>query len=298
MEEIKSFIRGVNEITLPLVCGNYILNKLDVRIKAEEVIVFVERMYYDMCLKVLMENKYFNKKEGSLGGVKVLLREKEDFESKTNIKILNTRKVCDSEYYHVLNVKQYLLASEYTEDLRLFDYEKEVLNEYVSSMKQKVENYKFLPVVKGEEKIVKKIYREVIKTTLTTWDEEYPSYEMIEQDVINNELFCLKDEQNNIVGVCFVSNKFEGEEEWKYELKNPFRFARICSLPHLQGFGIATKMLKELIAYVKGLGCDGLRISVYNKNASALKLYDNFGFEKVGECFKYGFDFYLYELRF
>lgn len=298
MKGIQGFIEKINEITLPLIAGSYELNKLDERIEVEEVVIFVERMYYDMCLKLLVEDENFNKRQGTLCGVSVLLREIEDFESKTNIKLLNTRKVCDGEYYHVLNAKQYLKACECMIELRLTESQRKYLTEYVATKKKEVEGYSFFPVEKDEAKKVKDLYREVIKTTLTTWDEEYPSMEMIEADIENKELFCLKDNRGMIKGVCFVSDKFEGEEDWKEKMNKPYRFARICSLPSLQGFGVATKMMKEIIAYAKSRGCDGFRISVYDKNVSALKLYTNFGFNKVGESFKYGFNFYLYELKF
>lgn len=295
---IQKIIEKINEITLPLVAGSYELNKLDDRIEVEEIVIFVESMYYDMCLKLLVEDENFNKKQGTLCGVSVLLREIEDFEAKTSIKLLSTRKVCDSEYYHVLNAKQYLSASECMIELRLTESQRKYLIEYIETMQKEVEGYKFLPVEKGEEKKVKELYRQVIKTTLTTWDEEYPSMEMIEDDIKNKELYCLKDSRGKIMGVCFISDKFEGEEDWKEEMIKPYRFARICSLPSLQGFGIATKMMKEIIAYAKARGSDGFRISVYDKNISALKLYSKFGFNKVGESFKYGFNFYLHELKF
>ncbi len=121
---------------------------------------------------------------------------------------------------------------------------------------------------------------------------------MIKNDILNNELFVLKSLDNKIVGVVYITNKFETEDKgYKNHASNPFRFARICTLPALQGLGIGQKLVEKTMEYIKSNNGDAIRISVYKDNISAIKTYEKFNFVKTGEISKYGFDFYLYELK-
>jgi ribosomal protein S18 acetylase RimI-like enzyme len=143
------------------------------------------------------------------------------------------------------------------------------------------------------------LYKNVIKTTLTTWDDDYPNKELILKDIKNKELFILKTENSEIISVAFVSNNFESNDiKWKYKLSNPFRFARICTHPNYQRIGVGTRMLSEIINFVKKRNCDGMQILVYVKNVAAIKLYEKFGFENTGEYTEYGYDYYSFELKF
>lgn len=160
-----------------------------------------------------------------------------------------------------------------------------------------VNTLKFEYVTENEIDEVLNLYKNVIRTTLTTWDDNYPNRELLIKDINNKELFALKN--NEIIAVAYISNYFESENaSWKYNLKNPFRFARICTSPEYQGLGVGTKMLTEIINHVKSLGCDGLQIAVYIKNTAAIRLYEKFNFIKTGEKNEYGFDYFKYELKF
>lgn len=163
--------------------------------------------------------------------------------------------------------------------------------------KEMIKELKFENVSESEIDEVLEVYRNVIKNTLTTWDENYPNKELLLKDIKNKELFCLK--ADKIIAVAYVSNYFESEDNnWKYDFKNPYRFARICTLSEYQGLGVGTKMLSEIIKFVKNLNCDGLQIAVYIKNISAIKLYEKFGFIKTGSKNEFGYDYFKYELSF
>lgn len=167
-------------------------------------------------------------------------------------------------------------------------------------MKDKINtnNLSFQLVKETELDEVWDLYKLVIKTTLTTWDENYPSIDLIKSDISNNELFCIKTNSNKIVAVAYVSNYFENIKTWQNKLYNPYKFARICTHPEYQGLGIATFFLQNIIDYCKNKNSDGLQISVYINNIAAIKLYNKFNFIKTGTSSNYGYDYYNFELVF
>lgn len=154
-------------------------------------------------------------------------------------------------------------------------------------------------VKKDEVKEVMALYKEVIKTTLTTWNKNYPAKDLIKEDIQNKDLFCLKDKTKKIIAVAYISNQFE-DEEYKCGEKfvNPYRFARICTHPDYQHMGVGTRMMEEILKVAKTNNSDGFKISVYKKNEAAIKLYKKFGFVQIGEKKNYyGYDYFIFELK-
>lgn len=145
---------------------------------------------------------------------------------------------------------------------------------------------------------IMELYKRVIKTTFTTWDENYPSRELIEGDIKNKELFVIKS-KDKIVAVSFLGAKEKDNEKWCVELKKPIGIARICVAPECQGKGIGAFLVKSLIQRAKNQGADGMHFHVEVSNISAMKMYEKCGFKNYGRGqSNYGYDYYKYELKF
>lgn len=142
------------------------------------------------------------------------------------------------------------------------------------------------------------LYKGVIDTTFTTWDENYPSKQLIYGDIIKSNLYILK-EDNKLIAVSYLGKNENEDEDWQYKLSNPLSVARICVSPTQQGKGIGTYFMEKLIEKAKKMGADGMHFHVCTKNLSAMKMYEKVGFKNCGlGKSNYGFDFYKYEMIF
>ncbi len=143
------------------------------------------------------------------------------------------------------------------------------------------------------------LYKKVIETTFTTWDENYPSKELIISDIKNSELYLLKNSKGECVAVSFLGINDDSKENWVIQLKSPLGVARICVSPDYQGKGIGSYFMNRLIDEAKNRGADGMQFHVCTKNISAMKMYEKVGFKNYGlGKSNYGFDYYKYELAF
>lgn len=148
---------------------------------------------------------------------------------------------------------------------------------------------------------IMKLYKDVIKKTYTTWDEYYPSKELVEEDIKKNNFYVLKT-NGKIIAVSFLGEKDADEtkeENWTYPLKSAISIARICVSPKYQGQGVGTKFLNMLMTQAKELGADGIHFHVATQNMAACRMYEKSGFKNCGlGQSNYGFDFYKYEIVF
>ena len=206
--------------------------------------------------------------------------------------------------FKVLNAKQYLkIYNKSKEDgyrankKNNADLKKiEIISSYLDKKKKEIEALKLVKLEPSDFESVISLYKTVIASTLTTWDDEYPSKELIFSDLNNECLYGYKD-GNNLIGVVFISSEFESSSPFTFKLKSPFRFARICIHPLYQGMGLGTKLVSDTIEIIKKAGGDGIQISVYEDNCAAISTYKKFGFVQTGTDFKYGYNYILFEVK-
>lgn len=142
------------------------------------------------------------------------------------------------------------------------------------------------------------LYKDVIANTFTTWDENYPSKELLSCDINLGKLYVAKI-NNEIIGVSFLGAKENDTESWNVQLSKPMGVARICVSPKVQGKGIGSRFMNFLIDEAKKQGADGMHFHVCTENISAMKMYEKCGFKNYGlGKSDYGFDYYKYEQSF
>lgn len=142
------------------------------------------------------------------------------------------------------------------------------------------------------------LYQEVIRTTFTTWDDNYPGRDLIMEDIMNGDMYVLKN-GNNIIAVSFLGIYENEAENWSNRLDKPIGIARICVDPKWQGRGVGTYFVYLLMEKAKEMGADGMHFHVCTLNASAMKMYERAGFINCGQGeSNYGYDYYKYEIVF
>ncbi|WP_196591236.1 ribosomal protein S18-alanine N-acetyltransferase [Pectinatus frisingensis] len=56
----------------------------------------------------------------------------------------------------------------------------------------------------------------------------------------------------------------------------------VALMPHYQGRGIASAMIKKIIMIIRSMGINSMTLEVRPSNSKALRLYQKFGFKSVG----------------
>ena len=147
-----------------------------------------------------------------------------------------------------------------------------------------------------EKEIVRAPYLSVKGSEGCTWNENYPSDIELDGDLSNDALFVLT-ENGEIVGAVSVVEPRELDEmPFCQERDHVCEIARVVVRPERQGRGYAERMLSMLFDSIRSEGVLGVHILVAKKNAAASRLYEKLGFDRRGECFEYGIDFFAEEL--
>jgi ribosomal protein S18 acetylase RimI-like enzyme len=184
---------------------------------------------------------------------------------------LNKSKLCEEYFFYLLNIRERTIM-----------------------IRCKAE-YKLRLAEQKDDKNILKVYKSIIGTQGCTWDEEYPSMEGIIEDIKMKSLYCLTDDKGEIIAVATAGPLNELDDIiWDSRMTKPCELARIGVLPCLQKKGIASQLLDAVIGDCKSIGYNGMRFLVSKTNYNALMLYNKFGFQNVGEVFRYGHDFYCY----
>ena len=140
------------------------------------------------------------------------------------------------------------------------------------------------------------LYHRIVGTPGCTWTLDYPSKETAENDIRNDWLYTLR-KDDKIVAVASVGD-FDELSDLQWKPQKPWELARIGVDPSFQKQGIRTSLLSNIIRTAKEKGYDGIRMLVSKTNTAALALYEKNGFERCGEVFRFGIDFYCYQITF
>lgn len=137
---------------------------------------------------------------------------------------------------------------------------------------------------------IKDIYKNVIvdlnKNKIDMlWGDVYPFCE-IEYDIKDNNMYIIEFD-DSIVG-SFVMSDFDDPDYHEIKWKKNSNFVYLNRLvvdPQFQGKGIAKEVLKLIEKYMKKVNYETIRLTVYEHNFPAIKLYENFGFIKINKGF-------------
>ncbi len=128
--------------------------------------------------------------------------------------------------------------------------------------------------------LYKKTVNDMKQQNLFIWDDYYPS-EVIEGDIINQELFILK-EHNTIVSSIVLCLNHTAKESFEWSLVNSSLYIeRFVVDPLFKRQGLAHKMIDSVVDFAKEKGIKRIRLLVVDFNEPALSFYKQYGFIQV-----------------
>ncbi len=116
-----------------------------------------------------------------------------------------------------------------------------------------------------------------IKDELEINFDNFWTYGILKSEIDNiNSRYIVAKQSNEIVGFAGI-----------LIIDSTCEIMNIITKINKRGLGIATKMLKNLIAIAKKENCLAINLEVNENNIPAIKLYEKFNFHKVGLRKKY-----------
>ena len=145
---------------------------------------------------------------------------------------------------------------------------------------------KFDRVRKEEADTVLKLYRSLLGTPYCVWTEDYPTEKEVEFDFSRDALFCMRDDDGNIIGVISIDDdpNVECLTCWSKTMVPSAEVSRVGVYQEFQNQGIARRMLIQIEQDVKTAGGTSVRLDAFSQNPYALRLYEHAGYCKTGRA--------------
>lgn len=163
-----------------------------------------------------------------------------------------------------------------------------------------------MEIIKGQKQdlsdildIISKCIKYMESQGIYQWNEFYPNSDIIENDIKSEDCYVLKDNEKCVAYVAI--NEEQSPEysqiNWFTDGRKVLVIHRLSVHPKFQGKGIAKKILKFIEDFANKNNYSSIRLDAYSGNEKALKLYENFGYKKVGQFFfpRRDLPFYCYE---
>lgn len=115
----------------------------------------------------------------------------------------------------------------------------------------------------------------------SNWSKSYPNRNVFLKDIEKEDLYVL--ESDDFIGIAVLNE----EEDINYKLlnwtgSNPFVIHRLFVSYRHKGRGNGKVILSEIVTLAKSLGYDSIRLDTNENNILGQKLYEGYGFEKLG----------------
>ncbi|MDF1517161.1 MAG: GNAT family N-acetyltransferase [Lutibacter sp.] len=148
--------------------------------------------------------------------------------------------------------------------------------------------------------IVKSCGQKLIEQGIFQWNEEYPSKEILIEDIELQELWKLED-NNSIIGLIVLSENEDAEyQDVKWLTKNHknLYIHRLAVDPKFQGKGYAQKLMDFAEKFARKNGYNSIRLDTFSQNKRNLKFYEQRNYVKLESIYfpkQSAFPFYCYE---
>ena len=140
------------------------------------------------------------------------------------------------------------------------------------------------------------LYEAVKQGPHCVWTEHYPTIEHAVADAAAGCLYLLL-QDGQLVGCASVEPIPEDDDlPWQVCDGNHREIARVAIAPAYQGYGFARAMIRLLLEELKHQGVSSVHLLAARANPPAVKTYRSLGFTQLGECYRYGADYYIFEL--
>lgn len=146
-----------------------------------------------------------------------------------------------------------------------------------------------------EAPAVMELYRRAVGRPGCTWNEYYPAWENLEEDLQNGGLWVYT-EKDKIMGAVSVMTGSQMEIEGLAPAGTACEISRVTIDAEHSGKGLAAKMLSTLLDILRERGITEVRLLVAKCNPAAIKTYEKLGFRVLEDRFVYGNDYFLLTL--
>ena len=133
----------------------------------------------------------------------------------------------------------------------------------------------------------------------STWSEDYPTKEIVQEDIRDHEILVMRNDQGRIVAAISIWQEFEFGDaaDWYPNVKKWAMLSRLGVAKDSQGRGIAKQMLTAAMEYAKNRGCEAVQFLVAKSNPIAQRAYAPLGFDICGECELWEEEWLCYQKR-
>lgn len=146
------------------------------------------------------------------------------------------------------------------------------------------------------------LYHSLIDAPYSTWSEDYPTREDVQEDVSHGWTLVMRDAKGSIAAAIAL---LPGEQEpefaeiaaWYPDVNRWACPARLGVAMDHQGKGLARHMLRAAMDCARANGCDGVRFLVAKSNPVAQRSYAKLGFDICGEAEMWGERWLCYQKR-
>lgn len=146
------------------------------------------------------------------------------------------------------------------------------------------------------------LYHSLIDAPYSTWSEDYPSRELVFDDVRRGKTIVMRNQNDQIVSAIALLDaedepEFDQIALWYRDTEKWAVPARLGVCREMQGRGIAKKMLQAAMDMAKEEGCGGVRFLVSKRNPVAQRAYQALSFDICGEARMWEEDWLCYQKR-
>lgn len=146
------------------------------------------------------------------------------------------------------------------------------------------------------------LYHSLIDTPYSTWSEDYPSREIVDDDVLNGKTIVMRDPSGRIAAAIALlpaeeEPEFDEIAPWYPDIKKWAIPSRLGVVAAQQGKGLAKRMLMAAMDYARADGCDAVRFLVAKRNPIPQRAYAPLGFDICGACEMWGEHWLCYQKR-
>ncbi|HPG39846.1 MAG TPA: GNAT family N-acetyltransferase [bacterium] len=133
--------------------------------------------------------------------------------------------------------------------------------------------------------LIRAVTDDMAAHNLDQWNDNYPTQQILEQDIRQGNLYLLFDE-SYLCGQVVLNDRQDDEYKtipWGYHADKVMVVHRLCVHPAQRGRGYAHKLMDFAEHYASANGYSCIRLDAYTANSAAINLYETRNYTKAGE---------------
>ena len=126
--------------------------------------------------------------------------------------------------------------------------------------------------------------RKMHELNIFQWDESYPTPDLIENDIKNQEFYVLKEEDNVLGCICLNQDEHPTYTSVNWTFNQPVLVVhRLAIHPDAQGKGVARKFMQFAEDLCVKHNYNGIRLDTFIENPLAIGLYLKLGYNQLSQ---------------